>query len=231
MSAKHSHNAAKKAARAGANAVSQVTPGYAPATEAPTFWECPLCGTMSGELIMADANTPCTRCGAVRIERRTFPNERLRHLDQRIRAYYADGECEIVVILGATFLETLLEDLLDRIMGAHGADVAVRSMVLDNVRAVGQRIGKLFPQLTGAEFEAAAQELGYRDFPKRWRVIRGVRNAFIHDAPYRDADEALDQNTALRTMELIDQGYGLFVSMNNRFVADGRRGREPVRTP
>jgi len=227
MSAKHSHNAVKKAtARARA-----AEPAYAPAVEAPMFWECPLCGNLAGELVMADANTPCPRCGATRIERRTFPNERLRHLDQRIRSYHADGEYEIVVILGATFLETLLEDLLDRIMGAHGADVSVRSMVLDNVRAVGQRIGKLFPQLTGEEFEAAALESGFRDFPKRWRAIRGVRNAFIHDTPYRDADEALDQGTALRVMELIDQGYTLFVSMNNRFVADGRRATQAALTP
>jgi hypothetical protein len=229
MSAKHKKNAKATGGDGPARAM-RAAAGYAPASEAPMFWECPLCGNLAGELVMADANTPCPHCGTVGIERRTFPNERLRHLDQRIRGYYADGECEIVVILGATFLETLLEDLLDRIMGAHGADVAVRSMVLDNVRAVGQRIGKLFPQLTGEEFEAAALELGYRDFPKRWRVIRTVRNAFIHDTPYRSVDEALDQSTALRTMELIDQGYALFVSMNNRFVADGRRGREPVRT-
>lgn len=204
---------------------------YTPASEAPTFWECPVCRFLSSDIALADKAALCPECGATGIERRTFPNERLRHLDERIRAYYADGECEIVVILGATHLETLLEDLLDRIMGAHGADVSVRSMVLDNVRAVGQRIGKLFPQLTGEEYEAAALELGFRDFPKRWRRIREVRNAFIHDTPYRSVDEVLDQSTALRTMELIDQGYALFVSMNNRFVADGRRGRGPVRKP
>jgi hypothetical protein len=204
---------------------------YVPFAEAPMYWECPLCGNLSGALVAADANTPCPRCGAVGVERRSFPNERLRHLDERIRKYHAESEWEIVVILGATFLETLLEDILDRIMGAHGADVAVRSMVLDNVRAVGQRIGKLFPQLTGEEFEAAALEMGFRDFPKRWRRIREVRNAFIHDTQYREEIEALDAATAMRTMELMDQAYSLFVSMNNKFVADGQRVRGAVRGP
>lgn len=196
---------------------------YQPERQAPVFWECPVCGHLGGELVLADANTPCPRCHTAGIERRTFPNERLRHLDVRIRKYFAEGEWEIVVILGATFLETLLEDILDRIMGAHGADVAVRSMVLDNVRAVGQRIGKLFPQLTNVEFEEAALELGFRDFPKRWRRIREIRNAFIHDTQYRDVTEELDESSARRTMELMDQAYMLFVSMNNKFVADGRR--------
>jgi hypothetical protein len=204
---------------------------YTPAAKAPMYWECPLCGSLSGELVMTDANTPCVRCGTVGVERRSFPNERLRHLDERIRKYHAEAEWEIVVILGATFLETLLEDILDRIMGAHGADVAVRSMVLDNVRAVGQRIGKLFPQLTGEEFEAAALEMGFRDFPKRWRRIRNARNAFIHDTQYREQIESLDASTALRTMELLDQAYLLFVSMNNKFVADGRRVQGAVLTP
>jgi hypothetical protein len=202
------------------------TAPYTPAAHAPTFWECPVCGYLSSDETLADAATLCPRCGESGVERRTFPNARLLHLDKRIRTYFADTECEIVVILGATFLETLLEDLLDRIMGAHGADVSVRQMVLDNVRAIGQRIGRLFPALTGAEFEAAAQQLGYRDFPKRWRRIREVRNAFIHDEPYREVDEALDANAALRTMELIDEGYGLFVVMNNKFVADGKSGRK-----
>ncbi len=204
---------------------------YVPAANAPSFWECPGCGFLSSDVMLADAATPCSRCGASGVERRVFPNERLRHLDERIRAYHSESESEIVVILGATFLETLLEDLLDRIMSAHGADVAVRSMVLDNVRAVGQRIGRLFPQLTAEEFEAAALELGFRDFPKRWRRIREARNAFIHDTPYREAPGGLDESTALRTMELIDQSYLLFVSMNNRFVADGHRGLGPVRRP
>lgn len=204
---------------------------YVPSAQAPMYWECPVCGDLSGELVLADANTPCPRCGTAGVDRRSFPNERLRHLDARIRKYHSEAEWEIVVILGATFLETLLEDMLDRIMAAHGADVAVRSMVLDNVRAVGQRIGRLFPQLTGEEFEAAALEMGFRDFPKRWRRIRAVRNAFIHDTPYREDTETLDASTALRTMELMDQAYLLFVSMNNKFVADGRRVEGNVLEP
>ena len=146
-------------------------------------------------------------------------------LDDRIRGYYRDGEWQITVILAAALLEALLEDILDRIMAAHGADVAIRGTLLDTVRAIGQRLSRLFPDLTGSEFEDAAADLGYRDFPKRWRKVRSIRNAFIHDTPYRDVAGALDESTAAESMLLLDQAYTLFVSLNNRFVADGRRHR------
>jgi hypothetical protein len=144
-------------------------------------------------------------------------------LDDRIRGYYREGEWQITVILAAALLEALLEDILDRIMAAHGADVAIRGTVLDTVRAIGQRLSRLFPDLTGSEFEDAAADAGYRDFPKRWRKVREMRNAFIHDTPYRDVEGVLDKGTATEVMLLLDQAYTLFVSLNNKFVADGRR--------
>ena len=185
-----------------------------------SYRECPKCG------FIADADaTSCPACGYSGEQGRDFPNARMRKLEGRIRRYHDESEWEIVVILGETFLETLLEDLLDRIIGAHGADVAVRSVVLDSVRAVGARIGRLFPHLTGQEFEAAALELGYRDFPHRWRRMRQARNAFIHDTPYRDMPEELDEASAATAIELMDQSYPLMVGLHNRFVATARPGK------
>ena len=106
-----------------------------------------------------------------------FPPERLRRVDGRIRRYDAEGESEVVVILVATFLEALLEDMLARIMAAEGASVKLRAAVLDTLRSVGQRLGKLFPTLTGVQFEDAATESGFREFPHRWRALRAERNA------------------------------------------------------
>jgi len=200
-------------------------PAPTPAAKAPLFWECPACGYLSSDPRFADVATRCPLCTRSDGTRRAFPPDRQRQLDARIRDYYADGEWEIVVILAAALLEALLEDILDRIMAAHGADVPIRSTVLDTVRAIGGRVGKLFPELTGAEFEEAAAELGYRDFPKRWRKVREVRNAFIHDTPYRDVQRELDQNAAANAMSLLDQAYKLFVSLNNKFVADGLKGQ------
>lgn len=195
------------------------------AIEAPTYWECPVCGFLTDDPRFADPASPCPHCSKTDGERRQFPAERLRRLDSRIRQYEGDGEYEIVVILVAAFLEAILEDILDRIMSAHGADVALRGSVLDAVRAIGGRIGRLFPDLTGEEFEQATAELGFRDFPKRWRRLREARNAFIHDSPFRGPQETLDEEDAAEAMDLLDQAYRLFVSMNNRFVADGRSGR------
>jgi hypothetical protein len=158
-----------------------------------------------------------------------FPPDSQRLLDERIRGYYREDEWQITVILAAALLEALLEDILDRIMAAHGADIAIRGTLLDSVRAIGARISHLFPDLTGVEFESAAAAAGYRDFPKRWRAVRQVRNAFIHDTPYRDVEGTLDAGTATEAVLLLDTAYTLFVSLNNTFVADGRthRGGQP----
>jgi hypothetical protein len=201
------------------------TPVHMNPSAAPVFRECPECGYLSSDPGFADVAARCPLCGRTGDEKRAFPPDRQRRLDERIRAYQVQGEWEIVVILGAALLEALLEDILDRIMAAHGADIAVRGTVLDNVRAIGTRIGRLFPQLTGTEFEDAVGKLGYRDFPKRWRDLRSQRNAFIHDTPYRDFTEGLGKETARETIALLDQAYELFVSLNNEFVADALKGR------
>ena len=188
-------------------------------SEAPRYWECPACGYLSADPAFGGGEKKCPFCDASPDSRRQFPPERLRKLDARIRGYQQDGEDEIVVILVATFLETLLEDILDRVMRSRGADAGIREAVLDGQRAVGQRIGRLFPMLTGEQFEDAAAELGFRDFPHRWRQMRAVRNAFIHDDPYQGVQETINARSAAEAMELLDQAYKLFVSINNRFVA------------
>lgn len=195
------------------------------ASSAPVFYECPGCGRLSARPDFGDVRGKgCGTCDSpADTPVRTFPNERLRRLDQRVRAYYADGEHEIVVILAAAFLEAILEDILDRILVAHGADSSVRKVVMGGQRSITTRIVHVFPTLTGAEFEDAAAELGYRDFPRRWRVLRDARNAFIHDSPFRGRQDSLDRAMSHEAMVLLDQAYRLFVLMNNRFAA----GLEP----
>jgi rubredoxin len=188
---------------------------------APTYWECPSCGFLSGDSRFLDTEHPCPSCGASGVERRRFPSDRVRRLDERIRTYQRQGDGEIVVILVMTLLETILEDILDRMMDAHGADLKLRRMIMDSQRSIGIRIGKVFPSLAGEEFEEAAAELGYRDFPKRWRSMREARNAFIHDSPFGGPRERLDSEMGQDAMVLLDQAYRLFVLLNNRFVADG----------
>ncbi|MBS3956814.1 MAG: hypothetical protein KGZ40_04730 [Clostridiales bacterium] len=194
-----------------------------PAREAPTFFECPQCGFLTPDARFGADEIVCPTCGAHGDGRRTFPPERLRRLDARIRSYHDDEEHEIVVILVETFLESILEDIIDRILKARGADVTVREVVLDGQRAIGARIGRLFPHLTGEEFEEAAAELGYREFPQRWRKLRAARNAFIHDSPFRGTQESLSADDAATAMELLDQAYELFVLINNRFVASAEQ--------
>lgn len=189
--------------------------------DTPLYWECPACGFLSDDPAFGDGSVQCPACKDDHGSRRQFPPPRLRRLDTRIRRYRADGDHEIVVILSATFLESLIEDILSRIMEAQGASVKLRATVLDTQRAVGQRIGKLFPALTGMQFEDAAAELGFRDFPKRWRALRSERNAFIHDSSFEGAQEELTAQTAQQAMVLLDQAYQLFVMINNRFVANG----------
>jgi len=206
--------------------------GHGPAhDEPPHFIECPACGFISSEPSFVDLTHKCPRCGATGDTRRAFPADRIRRVDTRIRHYHNEGEHEVVVILVATFLETLLEDMLARIMAAEGASVKLRAGVLDTQRSVGQRIGRLFPTLVGEQFEVAAAKAGHPEFPHQWRELRAERNAFIHDAAFDGQRESLSQATAEGALYLLDQAYALFVHINNRFVAGdkSRRHTDPPR--
>jgi len=199
------------------------------ADEAPHYYECPECGFLSANARFGSGEKACPHCKAEDGKRRDFPPDRLRRLDGKIRHYQSEGESEIVVILVETFLEAMLEDSIDRILAARGADVKVREIVLDGQRAIGGRIGRLFPHLTNESFEDAAAEMGYRDFPHKWRDMRRARNAFIHDSPFRGARESLDDGMAADSMILLDNAYKLFVLINNRFVADGKKHAQEKR--
>lgn len=226
MTSKKQHARGQAAGHAVGHAVGHLRDGGEP----PQFIECPDCGFISADPAFAGGNRVCPRCGASGDGRRPFPAERIRRVDTRIRRYHADGEHEVVVILVATFLETLLEDMLARIMAAEGASVKLRAGVLDTQRSVGQRIGRLFPTLVGEQFELAAAHAGYPDFPRHWRELRTERNAFIHDAAFDGQRESLSQQNAEDALRLLDQAYALFVSINNRFVAGDkhrRRSDEP----
>jgi hypothetical protein len=174
----------------------------------------------------ADTANPCPVCGTTGGQRHSVPAARLRRFDERIRRYHSDGEHEIVVILVSTLLETIFEDILARMMQASGADTKVIALVLDTERSVGLRIGRLFPTLSGQTFENVAAEVGYGDFPHRWRGLRSIRNAFIHGESFDNPRETLDARAANEAMALLDQSYELFVLFNNKFVADGRIGKQ-----
>ncbi len=197
----------------------------------PTYIECPECGFISSDPTFTDSSRRCPQCGAPGDGRRAFPADRIRRVDTRIRRYHADGEHEVVVILVATFLETLLEDMLARIMAAEGASVKLRAGVLDTQRSIGQRIGRLFPTLAGEQFEVAAAKAGYPEFPRQWRELRTERNAFIHDAAFDGQRESLSQKNAEDALRLLDQAYALFVHINNRFVAGDKHRRRSDASP
>jgi len=196
-----------------------------PPHDAPTYRECSVCGHLSAKPPFVSGQSNCPECGSPGAGRRPFPAERIRRVDARIRRYHAEGEHEVVVILVATFLETLLEDMLARIMAAEGASVKLRAGVLETQRSVGQRLSKLFPTLTGVQFEDAAAQAGFSEFPHHWRALRTERNAFIHDAAFDGQRESLSKETAEQSLALLGQAYALFVHINNRFVAGEKHRR------
>lgn len=200
----------------------QPRPSVPPRTQAPVLHECPVCLFLLADHDYADGTKPCRNCGTTSGSRKAIPAVRLRRFDERVRGYAREHEHEIVVILVSTLLETIFEDILARMMQASGADTKVIALVLDTERSVGLRLGKLYPTLAGESFEDIAAELGYNDFPHRWRQMRAARNAFIHGESFDSPRETLDAAAADEAMALLDQAYELFVLINNRFVADGR---------
>lgn len=197
------------------------------AGSAPVLHECPVCLHLSADPDFANPATPCPSCGSTGQSRRVVPAHRLRRFDERIRGYHRDGENEIVVILVATILESVFEDILARMMLAKGAEKDVVALVLDTERSVGMRLGKLFPTLSGETFENVAASLGYGDFPLRWKHMRNERNAFIHGESFDNPKETLDAKAACDAMQLLDQAYELFLLINNRYVA-ARNGHRKV---
>lgn len=195
------------------------------APHAPTLYECPECGWLSPHQDFRDARGgPCGGCAAHGASEpvRTIPHDRGLRLDERIRAYHREGEHEIVVILVAAYLEAMLEDVLDRILTARGADLDVRRVVMNGQRGITDRLVRVFPRLTHAEFDDAAGQLGFRDFPNRWRRLRDARNAFIHESPFRGIEEPIDRRSADEALALLDEGYRLFAGINNRYAAGHR---------
>lgn len=196
---------------------------------APVMYECPNCLYMTRDAKLAPGGSPCPSCHVTSGSWRKLPAERLRRFDERIRHHHEAGDSEVVVILVSTFLETVMEDLLARMLQAQGAGTKVIALVLDTERSVGVRIGKLFPSLAGESFEDVAAELGYREFPHRWRELRAARNAFIHGESFENPRETLDHRMACEAMSLLDQAYELLVLVNNRFVANGGSRRKADR--
>ena len=192
---------------------------------APVLHECPDCLFLTPDPEFKDGTVPCPACGSTGATRRTVPAKHLRRFDERIRNYHREGEHEIVVILAATFLETVFEDMLARMMQAGGAEKRVIELVLDTERSVGLRLGKLFPTLTGEKFEEVATKNGHAEFPRRWREMRSARNAFIHGESFQDPRESLDERMACEAMSLLDEAYDLFLVVNNRFVAKAPAAR------
>jgi len=192
-----------------------------PLNAAPRYRQCPTCGFLSDDPLFEKEGTACPKCDSTKPMRRNFPTDRIRRLDTRIRRYHDEEEHEIVVILVAAFLEAVLEDILDRIMISHGGDLAMRRLLLDGQRSIGGRLGRLFPKLTGQSFEEIAGTCGFADFPGNWKEIRRMRNAFIHDSPFRGPQETLDAALAKKAMRLLDQSYRLLVMINNEYVING----------
>ena len=155
------------------------------ADAAPFYRECPVCGYISSEHGFVDGSRPCPRCSTPGDSRRTFPAERIRRLDERIRSYQTQGDDEIVVIL----VMTLPRDDSRGHPRPHdgrtrrGPEAARRVIWIASARSASAS-ARSSRTLAGEEFEEAAAELGYRDFPKRWRPMREARNAFIHDSPF-----------------------------------------------
>lgn len=219
MSARHNKNKSKAAKRRPPAGVPR--PHLTHLDRAPSYYECPQCGYLADEPGVDGPDEACPNCAATGKMRRTFPTDRLRRLDSRIRRYHDDEEHEIVVILVTAFLEAILEDIIDRLLISKGAELAVRRLVLDGERGIGGRLARTFPKLTSGTFEGVADSLGFHEFPIKWRDMRKSRNAFIHDSPFHGPQETLDAEQAEEAMTLLDQAYQLFVLINNEFVADG----------
>ena len=99
--------------------------------DGPVYWECVTCGFLSHDPAFADVARHCPACGSASALGGSSPPSDFAESTSASAATTPTASHEVVVILVATFLESLMEDMLARIMAAEGASVQLRAAVLD----------------------------------------------------------------------------------------------------
>ncbi len=126
-----------------------------------------------------------------------------------------------VVILFCTLVEVLLQHFLERLMSKMELPQKIQERLLNDNMNVQQRVQKLFPTLTGAEWNETIEklsegvELDYFETIKFCKYAAKKRNLFLH----RGNKWAIPKDMPEKCIRQIWPTVNLFISLHNEFIA------------
>jgi hypothetical protein len=121
-------------------------------------------------------------------------------------------EHQVVVLLAATMLEKLFDQLLTRVFVRSGKDSENARKAVKAIRGHPNR-EKLFAELTGVGFEEAILKSGTAHFHSSWQEIRVVRNKFMHELPF-----AIHASHAEKAFGLAREAFRVFAQLHNQLL-------------
>ena len=119
-----------------------------------------------------------------------------------------------VPIVTITFLEAMLDSLLDRIAAATASDGESYDLAAEKIEKFGsfKERKDYFKELTGTPLKTAMTATEHRRFYDDWKQVRDDRNEFVHGSPY-----ALTAGTARLSLELARRAVPLFAELQNSY--------------
>lgn len=204
------------------------------------FMICTSCKIVDNDIDRIDVGYKCPNCGiAGNVARSYFPMsvhnlidlmQEFYHLKQR---FDADSEPAMnetqndtnhqlaVVILFCTLVEVLLQHFLECLMTKLGLPPKIQDRLLNDNISTRQRVEKLFPALTGLQWNATIKrlneqvELNYVETLEFCKRAAEKRNIFLH----RGIKYAIPKDMPETCLRQIWTIVNLFVSLHNEFVA------------
>lgn len=203
-----------------------------------TFMICDFCKIVDLDHERMEVGYLCPRCGvAGNGGRDYFPMsvhnlidlmQEFYHLkhglgeDSKISNNQSEGNHQLaVVILFCTLVEVLLQYFLERLMSKMELPQKIQEKLLNDNMNVHQRVEKLFPSLTGAEWMKTIKklsggvELDYVETRKFCKYAAEKRNLFLH----RGNKWAIPKDMPVKCLHQIWPIVNLFVSLHNEFIA------------
>jgi len=187
------------------------------------YTKCPECGYLLGPL--AERGACCSNCGYTG-SLTSFPSFIAMAVFRMIQQVYKEGTEEskqrtsnpyhwkVIVILSCTFMELLLEEIVEGVLEKNGANAQLGNAILDTISSRGKRV-KFFNSLTGSSL---AQELG--EVWHAWEKAIKKRNLFLHENPY-----AIGRQEADEAFELTLRAVSAFAKVQQKFCVKSKKGR------
>jgi len=204
------------------------------------FMVCTSCKIVDNDIERIEVGYKCPTCGIAGNGARSYFPMSVHNLIDLMQEFYhfkqqfdEDSESAMtdtrneanhqlaVVILFCTLVEVLLQHFLERLMTKLELPLKIQDRLLNDNMSTRQRVEKLFPALTGVQWNAAIKklneqvELNYIETLEFCKHAAEKRNIFLH----RGIKYAIPKDMPETCLRQIWPVVNLFVSLHNEFIA------------